>query len=94
MPEREPDRSRDTERNTTIIHDSDRSGGGGMLVAVIILVLLAVLAFFLFSDGFGSTAEEGDINVNIETPDVTMPEVELPEVDEPASEGGNSTNSS
>ncbi len=95
MQEREPDNVRETERNTTIIHtDSDRSGGGGMLVALVILVLLAALLFYLFSGGFGRTADEGDINVNIEAPDLTVPEVQLPAVDAPPSDGGNSANSS
>ncbi|MBA3834866.1 MAG: hypothetical protein H0X53_03275 [Sphingomonas sp.] len=95
MRERDPDSVRETERNTTIIHtDGDRSGGSGMLVALVILVLLAVLLFFLFSGGFDRTADEGDINVNIETPDVTLPEVQLPDIDVPESDSGNSTNSS
>lgn len=87
MDERDRDRPSETVRDsehTTVIHtDRDRGGGGGILAAVAVLLLAAVLLFFLFGGGFGRGGDEGDVNVNIGAPEVTMPQVELPDVDMP-----------
>ena len=96
--DREPVRERETERNTTTIitDDGERRGGGGVLIAILVLILLAVLAFFLLGDGLSERGGEGDINVNIDAPEVTVPDVELPEVDAnpPAEDSGGSGNAS
>lgn len=77
------DRDRDTER-TTIVHTAgDGGSSSGILIALVVLVLLAVLGFLLFGGSLGRGADEGDVNVNIEAPDVTLPEVQIPEVQVP-----------
>jgi uncharacterized membrane protein len=100
MRERDPGRVRETEHKTTIIR-SDGDGGGGMAIAIVVLLLTAVLLLFLFRGGFGGNSDRGDINVNIDTPAVTVPEVQVPNVvvpdlEVPATEGegGNDANSS
>ena len=71
---------RTTERHTTVV---DRGGGaGGVIAAILILIVLGVVLFLLFGGGLGGVAEETDINVNINTPempDVSVPEPSLPE---------------
>lgn len=93
MEDREPEKVRDTERTTIIHTDGDRGGGGGILLAVVALILLAALLFFLFGGGnLGRTADEGDVNVNIDAP-IEVPDVnvEVPPIEAP---GGNTTNNS
>ena len=90
MEDRDPDKVRDTERTTIVHTDSDRGGGSGVLVALVVLVLLGVLLFFLFGGGLGRGGDEGDVNVNIEAPEVTMPDVEVPDINVtlPETDGG------
>lgn len=91
MEDKEPDKIRDTERTTIIHTDGDRGGGGGVLLAIVALILLAVLLFFLFGGGnLGRTADEGDVNVNVDAP-IEVPDVNvnLPPIEEPA---GNTNN--
>ena len=97
MPERDTEprdseRVRDSEHTTVIHSDRDGGGGGGMIVALVLLVLLAALLFFLFGGGLGG-GDEGDVNVNVDAPELTVPDVEIPDVNvtlpEPAEEGGN-----
>lgn len=78
MEDRDPDRARDTERTTIIHTDGGGGGGGGLLVAVVALILLAALLFFLFGGGLGRDSDEGDVNVNIDSPEV--PAIEMPNV--------------
>lgn len=83
MPDRDPERVRDTERTTIIQTDRDGGGGNGILLAVVLLLVVGVLLFFVFGGNFGRNADEGDINVNIDTPDITVPEVKMPDVQVP-----------
>ena len=87
MDERDRDRPservRDSEHTTVIHSDRDRGSGGGILAAIAVLLLVGVLLFFLFRGGLGAGGDEGDVNVNIGAPEVTMPEVELPDVETP-----------
>lgn len=80
MEDRDTDKVRDTERTTIVHTDSDRGGGSGVLVALLVLVLLAVLLFFLFGGGLSGGGDEGDVNVNIEAPELTVPDIEVPDV--------------
>lgn len=86
MDDRDPDRTRDTERTTIIHTDGGGGGGGGLLVAVVALILLGVLLFFLFGGGLGRDSDEGDVNVNIDSPDV--PAIEMPNVNVNVPESG------
>ena len=79
------------ERETTVIHTGDRGGGGGVIAAVVVLVILGALLFFVFGGGLEQAADKTDINVNVETPDITLPDVDvdLPEAPaEPADGNG------
>jgi len=77
-PERE--RLRETDRTTIIQTDRDRRGGSGALLAIVALLVLGVLLFLLFGGGLGRGGDEGDVNVNIDAPEITMPDVEVPDV--------------
>lgn len=95
MEDRDTDKVRDTERTTIVQTDGDR-GGGGLLVALLVLVLLVVLLFFLFGGGLTGGGEEGDVNVNVEAPELTVPDIEVPDVNitlpETGGGGGNTAN--
>jgi hypothetical protein len=79
-PDRERETVRDTERTTIIQTDGgrDRGGGGVILAIVLILALLAVL-YFVFSGSFNRAADSVGVNVNVETPKVEMPTIEMPD---------------
>ncbi len=85
-PERE--RLRETDRTTIIQTDRDRRGGNGTLLAIVALLVLGVLLFLLFGGGFGRGGDEGDVNVNIDAPEITMPDVEVPDVNVTLPEAG------
>ncbi len=53
------------------------------MLAVVGLLALGAVLFFMFGGNSGRNADEGDINVNIETPDITVPEVKIPDVQMP-----------
>ena len=71
----EPAAAPRVERETTIIHTGERRGGGGVLALLVVLILLAVVAFFLFGGGLEKAADQTDINVIVDTPDITLPDV-------------------
>jgi predicted metalloprotease len=82
------------ERETTVIHTGGRGGGGGtgLIVAIVLLMILAAVLFFVFGGGLERTADQTDVNVNIETPEIKLPDidVDLPErPSEPAEPAGN-----
>lgn len=89
------ERLRDTERTTIIQSDRDRGGSGGVVLAVVAVIVLAVLLFMLFGGGLGRGGDEGDVNVNIDAPEVTVPDIEIPDVNvtlpETADGDGNSS---
>ena len=71
------------ERETTIIHTGDR-GGGGMLIAVVaLLIVVGAVLFFLFG-GLERAADETDVNVNVETPEIKLPDVDIDLPEAPA----------
>lgn len=93
VEDREPERTRDREvERTTVVHsDGDRGGGGaGLVIGLLALLLLAALLFFLFGGGLGNS-DEGDVNVNVEAPNISVPDVDVPEVSADAGETGTDT---
>ena len=68
------------ERETTVISTGEGRGGGGTLVAVVLLLAVVVLAFLYFSGTLGGAADETNLNVNIDAPDVDIPDVDVPVV--------------
>lgn len=74
------------ERETTIIHSGgDRGGGGGgTIVAIVVLLAIVVLGFLWFNGNLGGAADEIDVNVNVDTPDIDIPEIDVPELAPPA----------
>lgn len=68
------------ERETTVINTGEGRGGGGTLAAVVILLALVILAFLYFSGTLGGAAEETNLNVNIDAPDVDVPDVDVPAI--------------
>ena len=70
---------RPVERETVVV-DSGSRGGGGAIVAIVVVLILAVLAFLFFGGYFGN-ANKGDMNVNVNLPEVNLPPVH---VDNPA----------
>lgn len=85
MDDRDSDRERvrEVERTTVVHTDSDRGRGGGLLLAAILLVALLALLFFLFGGSLDRAADEVDVNVNVDAPEVTVPDVDVPEVSVP-----------
>ncbi|WP_129793747.1 type II secretion system protein [Sphingosinicella sp. CPCC 101087] len=82
------------ERETTVIHTGDRGGGGGtgLIVAIVLLMILAAVLFFVFGGGLERAADETDVNVNIDTPEINLPDmdVDLPQgPSEPTEPAGN-----
>jgi hypothetical protein len=77
---RDPDHIHDdapVHRRTVL--ESGGSGGAGIVIAIVILLVLAVAFFFLFGDAFQAT--EGDtVNVNVDTPGLTVPEADAPDL--------------
>ncbi len=80
MEDRDRESLRETERTTIIQTDGDRGGGSGVIIAIVVLLVLGVLLFLLFGGGLGGGGDEGDVNVNVEAPEITMPDVEVPDV--------------
>ena len=68
------------ERETVVVNSGSR-GGGGAIVAVLVVLVLAVLAFLFFGGYLGSASKKGDINVNVDLPQVNLPPIH---VDNPA----------
>ncbi|MBA2771260.1 MAG: hypothetical protein H0U34_04475 [Sphingomonas sp.] len=83
MEDRDRESLRETERTTIIQTDGDRGGGSGVIIAIVVLLVLGVLLFLLFGGGLGGGGDEGDVNVNIEAPEVTLPDIDVPEVTVP-----------
>lgn len=87
MDERE--RPVEVERETTIINTGERSGGGGAITAIVVLVVLGVLAFLFFGGYLQRAADEVDINVNVEAPNVELPDIDIDTTpSEPANKTG------
>lgn len=77
------DRIRETDRTTIVHADGERRGGGGVLVAILLLVAVLVLLFFLFGGGFSGGGDNVGVDVDVETPELSVPEVsdvDLPDV--------------
>lgn len=72
------------ERETTIIHGGGDRGGGGTIVAIVVLLAILVLGFLWFNGNLGGAADEIDVNVNVDAPDIDIPEIDVPEVAPPA----------
>jgi len=71
------------ERETTVISTGER-GSGGTVAAVLVLLVLAVLAFLYFGGYLGQAADETNINVNVDAPEVDLPDVDIPAPSQPA----------
>jgi hypothetical protein len=79
-PSRGPERVRETEHHTTVVTDTGgRRGGGGWIIAVVLLLGVLLLLFFLFGGGLNRAADKVGVNVNVDTPDVTMPNIDVPD---------------
>lgn len=85
---------REVDRTTIIQTDRDRGGGSGAIVALIALLVLGVLLFLLFGGSLGGGRDEGDINVNVDAPEITVPDVDLPDVNVTLPETGGDGNNS
>lgn len=78
--ERVRETDREIDRTTIIQSDGDRGGGSGAIVALVALLVIGVLLFLLFGRGLVGGADEGDVNVNVAAPEISVPDVELPDV--------------
>jgi hypothetical protein len=76
------------ERETTVIHTGERGGGGGLVAAIVVLILAVVVLFFVFGGGLERAADETDINVNIETPEIKLPDIDIERPEAPAEPAG------
>ena len=72
--EREPPR---VERETTVINTGERRGGGGALAAVVLLLAVVVILFLFFGGFLQDAADETDINVNVDAPQIEVPDINL-----------------
>lgn len=85
---------RPVERETTVINTGGGGGGsGGTIAAVLVVLVLAVLAFAWFGGYLQRAADETDISVNVEAPDIKLPDVTV-ETPPPARKEQPATNSS
>lgn len=67
------------ERHTTVVSTGGDRGGGGTLLAVVLLIAALVVLFLVFGRGLiGEAADEVDIKVDVEAPDVNLPKVDPP----------------
>lgn len=71
---------REIDRTTIIQSDGDRGGSSGAIVALVALLVIGVLLFLLFGRGLTGGGDEGDVNVNVAAPEISVPDVELPDV--------------
>jgi hypothetical protein len=76
-PDRERETVRDTERTTVIQTDGGRGGGSGVLLAVILIIVLLAVLFFIFSGSFNRAADKVGVNVNVDTPKVEVPDINV-----------------
>lgn len=74
------------ERQTTIVTGGgERGGGGGTLLAVVLLVVVVVALFLLFGRNMISgAADEVDIKVDVEAPDIDLPKADPPATPQPS----------
>ncbi len=93
MEDRDTEKVRETDRTTIIETDRGRGGGSGAVLAIVALLVLGVILFLLFGGGLGRGGDEGDINVNIDAPEITVPEVEVPDVNVTLPETGDGNTS-
>ena len=79
--DRDPDPApiRDTER-TTVVHTEGGRGGSGLLIAIVLIIAVLAVLFLLFGGNLNRAADEGDINIAVDAPEVTLPEVNIPDV--------------
>ena len=84
MDERERPVERPVERETTIIHSGERGGGGGVVAAIVALFVLGALAFFFLGGYFEKAADEMDVNVNVEAPNVELPDINIEPPSQPS----------
>lgn len=68
------------ERETVVVDSGSRGGGVGAIAAILVILVLGILAFLFFGGYFGN-ANKGDMNVNVNLPEVNLPPVH---VDNPA----------
>ena len=62
------------ERRTTVVSTGGDRGGGGTLLAVVLLIALLVVLFLVFGRGLiGGAAEEVDVKVDVEAPELPKP---------------------
>ena len=77
------DRIRETDRTTVVHTDGGRRSGAGVVVAILLLIALLVLLFFLFGGGLSGGGDNVGVDVDVETPELSVPEVsdvDLPDV--------------
>ena len=73
----DPPPVRETER-TTVVHTESRRGGG-LAIALVVIVAVLALLFFLFGGNLNRGSEGGNINIDVDAPEVTLPDVDIPE---------------
>ena len=73
------------ERETTVV-TTNGGGGGGTIVAVLLVLIVALLLFLYFGGFLGGRADEVDLNVNVDVPEVKAPDIDinLPPPEKPA----------
>jgi hypothetical protein len=64
------------ERETVVV-DSGSRGGGGAILAILVVLVLGILAFLFFGGYFDGRANKGDVNVNLNLPQVNLPPVHI-----------------
>jgi hypothetical protein len=77
------ERERRVERETTIIQTGER-GSGGTIAVVILLALIAIAAFLYFSGALQRAADDTNININVDAPNVELPDINLDTTPAPA----------
>jgi hypothetical protein len=68
---------RPVERETVVVASGDRGGGGGTIAAILVVLVIAVLAFLYFGGYLQRAADETNINVGIEAPNIELPDVRV-----------------
>ena len=65
------------ERETVVVDSGSRGGSGGAIAAILVILVLGILAFLFFGGYFGHGADKGDVNVNLNLPQVNLPPIHV-----------------
>jgi len=82
------------ERETVVVDTGSRGGGGGAIAAILVILVLGILAFLFFGGYFGHGANKGDVNVNLNLPQVNLPPIHVDSPSPPQQQPAPATNQS